>query len=93
MVNSTRSDVSVLFRFRATRQDPSGRGEVADGLVRRGLDPRDRVMITIEPDELIPGRRAARVLPPTGKNCGLVFIAGLLICVRGAPEVVGNNAH
>jgi hypothetical protein len=28
--------------------------------VRRGLDPHDRVTITIEPDELIPGRREAR---------------------------------
>src|SRR5205807_786432 len=27
---------------------------------RRGLDPDDRVTITIEPDELIPGRRASR---------------------------------
>jgi hypothetical protein len=29
-------------------------------LARRGLDPDDRVTITIEPDELIPGRRASR---------------------------------
>ena len=29
-------------------------------LTRRGLDPDDRVTITIEPDELIPGRRASR---------------------------------
>ena len=29
-------------------------------LARRGLDPQDRVTITIEPDELIPGRRASR---------------------------------
>jgi hypothetical protein len=28
--------------------------------VRRGLDPDDRVTITIGPDELIPGRREAR---------------------------------
>jgi hypothetical protein len=35
-------------------------GKVADELVRRGLDPDDRVTITIEPDELIPGRREAR---------------------------------
>jgi hypothetical protein len=34
--------------------------KVADELVRRGLDPDDRVTITIEPDELIPGRREAR---------------------------------
>jgi hypothetical protein len=34
--------------------------QVADELVRRGLDPEDRVTITIEPDELIPGRREAR---------------------------------
>jgi hypothetical protein len=34
--------------------------KVADELVRRGLDPGDRVTITIEPDELIPGRREAR---------------------------------
>jgi hypothetical protein len=27
---------------------------------RRGLDPDDRVTITIEPDELIPGRQASR---------------------------------
>jgi hypothetical protein len=35
-------------------------GEVAAELVRRVLDPHDRVTITIEPDELIPGRRDAR---------------------------------
>jgi hypothetical protein len=34
--------------------------EVTAELVRRGLDPHDRVTITIEPDELIPGRREAR---------------------------------
>ncbi len=33
---------------------------VAAELARRGLDPEDRVTITIEPDELIPGRRASR---------------------------------
>jgi len=33
---------------------------IAAELARRGLDPDDRVMITIEPDELIPGRRASR---------------------------------
>ena len=33
---------------------------VAADLVRPGLDPHDRVTITIEPDELIPGRREAR---------------------------------
>ncbi len=27
---------------------------------KRGLDPEDRITITIEPDELIPGRRASR---------------------------------
>lgn len=35
-------------------------GEVAAELARRGLDPQDRVTVTIEPDELIPGRREAR---------------------------------
>jgi hypothetical protein len=35
--------------------------EVAAELARRGLDPNDRVMITIEPDEFIPGRREARL--------------------------------
>lgn len=35
-------------------------GEVAGELMRRGLDPNDRITITIEPDELIPGRREAR---------------------------------
>jgi hypothetical protein len=35
-------------------------GNVAAELVRRGVDPHYRVTITIEPDELIPGRRAAR---------------------------------
>ncbi|MGH7152758.1 MAG: hypothetical protein ACREF3_02425 [Acetobacteraceae bacterium] len=35
-------------------------GKVATELVRRGLDPHDRVTLTIEPDELIPGRREAR---------------------------------
>lgn len=34
--------------------------EVAGELARRGLDPQDRVTITIEPDGLIPGRRASR---------------------------------
>jgi hypothetical protein len=34
--------------------------KVAAELERRGLDPDDRVTITIEPDELIPGRRASR---------------------------------
>jgi hypothetical protein len=34
--------------------------QVAAELTRRGLDPQDRVTITIEPDELIPGRREAR---------------------------------
>jgi hypothetical protein len=29
-------------------------------VARRGVDPYDRVTITIEPDELIPGRRLAR---------------------------------
>ena len=28
---------------------------------RRGLDPRDRVTVTIQLDELIPGRREARL--------------------------------
>lgn len=37
-------------------------GNVAAELVRRGLDAHDRVIITIEADELIPGRRAARAL-------------------------------
>jgi hypothetical protein len=36
-------------------------GEVAAELTRRGLDPNDRVTITIQPDELIPGRREARL--------------------------------
>jgi hypothetical protein len=27
---------------------------------KRGLDPDDRVTITIDPDELIPGRRTSR---------------------------------
>jgi hypothetical protein len=34
--------------------------KVGAELVRRGLDPDDRVTITIEPDELIPGRRGSR---------------------------------
>jgi hypothetical protein len=34
--------------------------KVAAELARRGLDPDDRVTITIEPVELIPGRRASR---------------------------------
>ena len=33
--------------------------KVTAELVRRGLAPHDRVVITIEADELIPGRRAA----------------------------------
>ena len=35
-------------------------GRVEDELRRRGLDLDDRITITIEPDELIPGRRASR---------------------------------
>jgi hypothetical protein len=35
--------------------------EIAAELERRGLDPHDRVTVTIDPDELIPGRREARV--------------------------------
>ena len=35
-------------------------GKVAAELARRGFDPQDRVTITIEADELIPGRREAR---------------------------------
>jgi hypothetical protein len=34
--------------------------KVAAELARRGLDPDDPVTIMIEPDELIPGRRASR---------------------------------
>jgi hypothetical protein len=34
--------------------------QVGAEVAGRGLDPDDRVMITIEPDELIPGRRASR---------------------------------
>jgi hypothetical protein len=34
--------------------------KIAAELARRGLDPDDRVTITIEPGELIPGRRASR---------------------------------
>jgi hypothetical protein len=34
-------------------------GKVADELVLRGLDTDDRITITIEPGELIPGRREA----------------------------------
>lgn len=34
--------------------------EVASELARRGLDGHDRVTVTIQPDELIPGRREAR---------------------------------
>jgi hypothetical protein len=36
-------------------------GEVAAELARRGLDPHDRVTVTIQPDELISGRREARL--------------------------------
>jgi hypothetical protein len=35
-------------------------GEVAAELARRGLDPHDHITIIIDPDELIPGRRACR---------------------------------
>ncbi len=41
--------------------DRNPASEVAAELARRGLDPNDRVMITIEPDEFIPGRREARL--------------------------------
>lgn len=36
-------------------------GEIAAEPARRGLDPWDRVTVTIQPDELIPGRREARL--------------------------------
>jgi hypothetical protein len=36
-------------------------GEIAAELARRGLDPRDRVTVTIEPNDRIPGRREARL--------------------------------
>jgi len=42
--------------------------KVADELLRRGLDPDDRVTITIEPDELIPGRREARACDRGGAD-------------------------
>jgi hypothetical protein len=35
-------------------------GEVAAELARRGLDPHDHITVTIDPDEVIPGRRACR---------------------------------
>ena len=35
-------------------------GEVGAELARRGLDPRDRIVVTIQAGELIPGRREAR---------------------------------
>jgi hypothetical protein len=34
--------------------------ETAAELARRGLDPYDHITITIDADELIPGRRACR---------------------------------
>lgn len=34
--------------------------EVAAELTRRGLDAHDRITVTIQPDEMIPGRREAR---------------------------------
>jgi hypothetical protein len=40
--------------------------KVSAELVRRGLDPDDRVTITIGPDELVPGRREARAWSPLG---------------------------
>lgn len=36
-------------------------GRITAELARRGLDPQDRVTVTIQPDELIPGRREARL--------------------------------
>jgi hypothetical protein len=44
---------------RAGRSRPTVSEATAE-LSRRGLDPDDRITITIEPDELIPGRRASR---------------------------------
>lgn len=43
-------------------------GEVATELARRGLDPWDRITVTIEPDELIPGRRKARACDRGGSE-------------------------
>ena len=36
-------------------------GEITAELARRGLDPQDRVTVTIQPGDLIPGRREARL--------------------------------
>lgn len=36
-------------------------GEIAAELARRGVAPEDRVVVTIEPNELIPGRRETRL--------------------------------
>jgi hypothetical protein len=36
-------------------------GEIASELARRGIEPTARVILTIRPDELIPGRREARL--------------------------------
>ena len=56
-------------------------GKVAAELAKRGLDPDDRVTITIEPDELIPGRRAsrARVVAAGGAAPGRAQM-GLKLC-------------
>ena len=35
--------------------------EIAAELARRGLDPQDRVTVTIQTDQLRPGRREARL--------------------------------
>ena len=45
-------------------------GKVADELARRGLDAHDRITVTIDADELIPGRRAARArVVAAGLSC------------------------
>ena len=64
-------------------------GEVAEDLRRRGLDPHDRITVTVLSDELIPGRRLARAR---------VIAAGLsdddidrlIEVARLAEEVVGR---
>jgi hypothetical protein len=58
-------------------------------LTSRGLDPFDRLTITIEPDELIPGRREApaRVLA-AGLTCADID----RLIDEATPFISGNDA-
>jgi hypothetical protein len=58
---AVKANTMGAFEFVAESPYQAGVGEIGAELARRGLDPRDRVTVTIQPDELIPARREARL--------------------------------